>query len=85
MGVWGEAARLLTPERLTATVTPFDPAPPVVALLLMATAMLLSPIGSLPLNLTASVLFAPFPGAPSSPLGGEVGPGATREAGGEGR
>ncbi|MCI0372548.1 MAG: hypothetical protein L0214_14545 [candidate division NC10 bacterium] len=85
MRVWGEAARLLTPVRPTATVTPFDPAAPVVTPLLMPAAVLLSPIGSLPLNLTASVLFAPFPGTPSSPLGGEVGAGAARRAGGKGR
>ena len=52
----------LIPDRLSAFLRPFGPAAPIVSILLMATAVVVSPIPSLPLSLTAGVLFGPLSG-----------------------
>lgn len=68
-----DVEELLNPDRLAARLRTAGPFGPALFILLMATTVVISPIPSLPLDLTAGALFGVLSGTAYSVIGAEIG------------
>ncbi len=66
-------AELITTERLAATLDSAGPFAPLLLIVIMAGAVVISPIPSLPLDLAAGATFGPLLGAVYAVIGAEIG------------
>ena len=66
-------AEQLSQERLTSLLTSAGPLAPLVLMLIMAVAVVVSPIPSLPLDLAAGAVFGPLLGTTYAVIGAEIG------------
>lgn len=70
---WVDVGEVLNPDRVAAHLHAAGPLAPVVFILLMAGAVVISPIPSLPLDVAAGVTFGVLPGTVYAVLGAEIG------------
>lgn len=70
---WLDVEQFLNPERIVAHLRAAGPLAPLLFMLLMAAAVVISPIPSLPLDLAAGVTFGVVTGTAYSVIGAEIG------------
>lgn len=73
LSFWFDFSELLHPERITGWLQQTGPWAPLIFMALMATAVVISPIPSLPLDLAAGAAFGPVLGTTYAVIGAEVG------------
>lgn len=73
MAQWVDVGEVLNPDRVAAHLQAAGPLAPVVFMLLMVMAVVISPLPSLPLDLAAGATFGVLPGTVYAVMGAEIG------------